>query len=107
MMDRIRAMVVAGVCWTVLAVTARAAEWAQILGPAAHTVLPAAQDKVVWREDLAGAMAEAKATNRPIFVTFRCLPCKQCSAFDKDVLEGIFVLCHWSFVLCRAADVAS
>jgi hypothetical protein len=34
------------------------------------------------------SLAEAKATNRPLFVTFRCLPCKQCSAFDKDVLEG-------------------
>jgi serine protease Do len=33
-------------------------------------------------------LKEAKAGNRPLFVTMRCLPCKQCSAFDKDVLEG-------------------
>jgi hypothetical protein len=33
-------------------------------------------------------MAEARQQNRPLFVTFRCLPCKQCSAFDKEVLEG-------------------
>src|SRR5262249_9837381 len=50
--------------------------------------LPAPQDKVVWRSDLAKSLAEAKSTGRPMFVTFRCLPCKQCSAFDKDVLEG-------------------
>src|SRR6185503_6285875 len=31
---------------------------------------------------------EAKESNRPLFVTMRCLPCKQYSAFDKEVLEG-------------------
>lgn len=63
------------------------ADWAQILGRAQGS-LPAPQSKVVWRDNLAEAMAQAKAENRPLFVTFRCLPCKQCSAFDKDVLEG-------------------
>ena len=62
-------------------------DWAQVLGPAQGT-LPAPREKVVWMGDLDSAMAKAKAENRPVFVTFRCLPCKQCSAFDKDVLEG-------------------
>lgn len=62
-------------------------DWDQILGPAQGK--PAAPlDKVIWRPDLKAAMAEARAQNRPVFVTLRCLPCKQCSAFDKDVLEG-------------------
>jgi hypothetical protein len=39
----------------------------------------------VWSDDLTAALATAKAENRPVFVTLRCLPCKQCSAFDKDV----------------------
>ena len=67
--------------------TAATPDWDQILGPAQGT--PAAPlDKVIWRPDLKAAMAEARAQNRPVFVTLRCLPCKQCSAFDKDVLEG-------------------
>jgi hypothetical protein len=33
-------------------------------------------------------MEQARRENRPLFVTMRCLPCKQCSAFDKNVLEG-------------------
>src|SRR5687768_3330195 len=50
--------------------------------------LPAPQPSVRWRIDLADALREAQAENRPVFVTMRCLPCKQCSAFDKNVLEG-------------------
>jgi hypothetical protein len=66
---------------------AAAADWNEILGPAQGTPQPP-QERVIWRPDLKAAMAEARATNRPLFVTLRCLPCKQCSAFDKDVLEG-------------------
>jgi len=61
--------------------------WAEILGPAKGE-LPAPQEKVIWRTDLSSALKEARDGNRPLFVTLRCLPCKQCSAFDKDVLEG-------------------
>jgi hypothetical protein len=43
---------------------------------------------VKWETDLARALARAKAENRPVFVTLRCLPCRACSDFDKDVLEG-------------------
>ena len=64
-----------------------AADWNQILGPSQGQ--PGGSfDKVVWRPDLASALGEARQTNRPLFVTLRCLPCKQCSSFDKDVLEG-------------------
>jgi hypothetical protein len=68
-------------------VSAAAPDWDQILGPAQGQP-PAPLDKVIWRPDLAAALAEARTQNRPVFVTLRCLPCKQCSAFDKDVLEG-------------------
>src|SRR5437763_10117256 len=70
-----------------LAGAATQRNWQQILGPAQGQA-PAPLDKVVWRTDLSAALAEARASNRPLFVTLRCLPCKQCSAFDKDVLEG-------------------
>jgi membrane-associated protease RseP (regulator of RpoE activity) len=86
-------MMFAAACLIVLSlVSARLAaaatpDWDQVLGPAQGQ--PAApRDKVIWRPDLAAAMSEARAQNRPVFVTMRCLPCKQCSAFDKDVLEG-------------------
>lgn len=61
--------------------------WADILTPAAVT-WPAPLPRVSWHTDLAAAMNEARRDNRPLFVTLRCLPCKQCADFDKDVLEG-------------------
>ena len=38
--------------------------------------------------DLQQAMAEARSTGKPIFVTFRCVPCKACKAFDAEVARG-------------------
>jgi serine protease Do len=38
--------------------------------------------------DIPKAMAEAKRLNKPLFVTFRCVPCKDCAAFDADVANG-------------------
>src|SRR4051794_31521105 len=66
---------------------AAAPDWNAILtsGP---SKVPAPQEKVIWRSDLKASLLEAQSTGRPMFVTLRCLPCKQCSAFDKDVLEG-------------------
>src|SRR5437868_4252683 len=64
-----------------------AVDWSQVLGPSQGTPL-AGREKVVWESDLSAAMKQARADNRPLFITLRCLPCKQCSAFDKDVLEG-------------------
>lgn len=90
----------------VSAVTAAAAEpnWKEILDP--KPALPApraaldeplqiltfhkstAGSRVHWETDLQKALATARFENRPLFVTMRCLPCKACSDFDKDVLEG-------------------
>lgn len=67
---------------------AAAAPWKEILGPPRGTVPAAAGFTVTWRTNLARAMTEAREQNRPLFVTFRCLPCKQCADFDKAVLEG-------------------
>jgi len=62
-------------------------QWRELLTrPAAS--LPDPLPAVHWRENLGTALAEARETNRPLFVTLRCLPCKQCAAFDQDVLEG-------------------
>src|SRR5688572_29197284 len=70
-----------------LAAPAAAPNWNEILGPS-QARLPAPLPDIVWRTDLQKALAEAKELKRPLFITLRCLPCKQCSAFDKDVLEG-------------------
>lgn len=65
----------------------REIDWRTVLSPS-QGKWPEPLPSVVWRDDLLKALADAKAQNRPVFVTLRCLPCKQCSAFDKDVLEG-------------------
>jgi serine protease Do len=62
--------------------------WREVLGPPQGELPGAASWSVTWRTNLARALTEAREENRPLFVTFRCLPCKQCSAFDKEVLEG-------------------
>ena len=64
-----------------------AADWSQVLDPS-RAAIPFPKDQVVWRKEINSALKEAKESNRPLFVTMRCLPCKQCSAFDKEVLEG-------------------
>ncbi|MCZ6836807.1 MAG: thioredoxin family protein [Planctomycetota bacterium] len=62
-------------------------DWQTVLGPA-QGEWPDPLPDVQWREHVRGALLEARSTGRPLFVTFRCLPCKQCADFDKDVLEG-------------------
>ena len=43
----------------------------------------------VWvYNDIPAAMAEARRTSKPLFVTFRCVPCRDCAAFDADVANG-------------------
>ena len=64
-----------------------APNWAEILNPATPE-LPAPRAKVEWIEDLDAGLALARKEGRPLFVTMRCLPCKQCSKFDADVLDG-------------------
>jgi serine protease Do len=66
---------------------AAAPDWNAIL-TSGRSKVPPPQEKVIWRSDLKASLLEAQSTGRPMFVTLRCLPCKQCSAFDKDVLEG-------------------
>ncbi len=63
---------------------------------------------VVWREDFSAARAEAEQSGKPLLVTFRCLPCKQCAAFDKNVLEGSPKLSPLlrQFVTVRITDAA-
>jgi len=86
--------------------------WKEILGPA-QGKMPAALEAavelpVLWRTNLTQSLAEARAANRPLFVTFRCLPCKQCSDFDKAVLEGGAELSPIlrQFVTVRLTDAA-
>ncbi|QDU38412.1 serine endoprotease [Maioricimonas rarisocia] len=38
--------------------------------------------------DMAEALAAAREQNKPLFVTFRCVPCEDCSAFDAEVASG-------------------
>ena len=62
--------------------------WQEVLGSGEGKVPAVPDGAVVWRTDLKAALAEARSAGRPLLVTWRCLPCKQCAAFDKDVLEG-------------------
>ena len=76
------------VAWSSFIADGVAAPWTEILGPPQGKLPAAASFTVTWRTNLANAMTEAREQNRPLFVTFRCLPCKQCADFDKAVLEG-------------------
>ncbi|HEY0982789.1 Trx7/PDZ domain-containing (seleno)protein [Schlesneria sp.] len=43
----------------------------------------------IWvYNDIQQGMDEARRLNKPLFVTFRCVPCKDCAAFDADVASG-------------------
>jgi hypothetical protein len=43
----------------------------------------------VWvYNDIETARAQARKENKPLFVTFRCVPCQACAAFDADVAKG-------------------
>jgi hypothetical protein len=47
------------------------------------------KDTDVWvYNDIPAAMAAAKKAGKPLFVTFRCVPCRDCAAFDADVASG-------------------
>ena len=82
------ALLLCGILLPSMVTSHGAAPWKEIIGPT-EAKLPAAMGfTVTWRTNLVDALSEAREQGRPLFVTFRCLPCKQCSAFDKEVLEG-------------------
>ncbi|WP_269539858.1 PDZ domain-containing protein [Cerasicoccus fimbriatus] len=92
---------------SLVAVTSFAAtDWRQVMGPNEGTVPAPYQQNVEWRDDLDAAFAEAKRENRPLFVTFRCPPCDQCSWFDAVVLRGSNTLTplYKQFVTARITD---
>jgi hypothetical protein len=54
------------------------------------------------------AVAEAKRSGRPIFVTFRCVPCKACAGFDAEVAQGSDVIARLAadkFVALRQVEM--
>jgi hypothetical protein len=73
---------------TGLALADDAAKWNKILNDKSEVKLPAPRPKVEWLTRYDPAFKQAQKENRPLFVTFRCLPCKQCAEFDQDVLDG-------------------
>ena len=63
--------------------------WEMVLGSRQQQGAPVEpRPAVTWETDLGRALRTAREEGRPLFVTMRCLPCKQCADFDKDVLEG-------------------
>tara|TARA_B100000029_G_scaffold375748_1_gene370220 strand:- start:131 stop:1444 length:1314 start_codon:yes stop_codon:yes gene_type:complete len=43
----------------------------------------------VWvYNDIEVARSQARKEKKPLFVTFRCVPCKACASFDADVAKG-------------------
>ncbi len=63
----------------------------------------------VWvYNDIRQAMDAAKQQAKPIFVTFRCVPCKDCAAFDADVANGnerVRALAQEKFVSVRQVEM--
>jgi serine protease Do len=58
--------------------------------------------------NLDATLAQAKRLNRPVFVTFRCVPCKACAGFDAEVANGserIRSLAESSFVPLRQVEM--
>jgi hypothetical protein len=58
--------------------------------------------------NLTAAREQAKKENKPIFVTFRCVPCKNCAGFDAEVAkgsEGIKKLAQEKFVSLRQVEM--
>lgn len=48
-----------------------------------------AQGTDLWvYNDIAKAIEQAKKENKPLFVTFRCIPCGACRGFDAEVASG-------------------
>lgn len=87
-------------------------KWKEVLGPSqgdlpAREMQLAWQDSTLWLSDLDAAIGHARSEGMPLFVTMRCLPCKQCADFDKDVLEadGDLLRVLKRFVTVRLTDI--
>ena len=90
-----------------LAQPAKPAQSAADLQAAINDLHVLGQDFWIYN-DLSAAVEQAKKTNRPIFVTFRCVPCKACSGFDAEVAkgsEGIRKLAQEKFVSLRQVEM--
>lgn len=58
--------------------------------------------------DIAEAREQARSENKPLFVTFRCIPCKDCAAFDAEVAKDnqvIEQLASESFIPVRQVEM--
>lgn len=87
-----------------------ATDWREVMGPPEGTIpSEPAQNEVDWRDDLEAAFRLAQRENRPVFITFRCPPCDQCSWFDAVVLRGSPTLTplYQQFITARITDAAA
>jgi len=58
--------------------------------------------------NLAAARAEARRTDKPMFVTFRCVPCTACNGFDAEVAKNnqrIIQLAQKRFIAVRQVEM--
>ncbi len=58
--------------------------------------------------NLSEAKAQARRENKPIFVTFRCVPCRDCKGFDAEVAAGadeIATLAKENFIPIRQVEM--
>lgn len=93
----------------VLTTSYAAPNWREIMGsPEGSIPADPAQDEVLWRDDLDAAFKLAQQENRPLFITFRCPPCDQCSWFDAVVLRGSPTLTplYQQFITARITNAA-
>lgn len=82
--------------------------WRQVTQPT-DAPWPEPLGEVVWRTDLSRALDEARDSGRPLFVTLRCLPCKQCASFDASLMESSPELDRLlsRFITVRLTDAAA
>ncbi|MBO93520.1 MAG: signaling protein [Opitutales bacterium] len=58
--------------------------------------------------DIEKGFAEAKRTGKPLFITFRCVPCEACEGFDAEVAKGseqLMKLAREKFVCVRQVEM--
>jgi len=58
--------------------------------------------------DIAAGMKQARETGKPLFVTFRCVPCEACMGFDAEVANGndrVKSLADEKFVCVRQVEM--